>query len=129
MAPHVPELWPNIKLGTIQYSAYAAFRFQWNRTPETSWANPASHTKGKDICPPGLRLGASYRAQSVKQRYTTDRITAHKTRRDKNFTKLAKNMWKKLLERNGTLPENWLQNREVLVDISSDLLLANRHTT
>jgi hypothetical protein len=55
--------------------------------------------------------------RAINERLTTDRITTHKTKRDKKFTKLARNTWEKLLKRNGILPENWFQNREVLVGI------------
>ena len=51
----------------------------------------------------------------INERLTTDRITAYKAKHDKKFTKLAEHMWKNLLIRNGTLPDNWFQNREVLV--------------
>ena len=55
--------------------------------------------------------------RAINERLTTDRLTAHKSKRDKKFTTLAKNTWEKVLRRNGTLPLNWFRNREVLVGI------------
>jgi ribonuclease HI len=55
----------------------------------------------------------------INERLTTDRLTAHQKKRDKKFTIIAKNTWEKLLKRNGTLPMNWFQNREVLVGIGA----------
>jgi hypothetical protein len=55
----------------------------------------------------------------INKRLTTDQITTYKARRDKKFIRLAKNTWEKLLKQNGTLPENWFQNHEVLMGIDA----------
>jgi len=54
----------------------------------------------------------------INERLTTDRITAYQTKRNPQFTKLAKQTWKKIVKQNGTLPFNWFQNHEVLVGIN-----------
>ena len=138
--PHAPELWPNINLGTIlgvgclttprRYEARGNAGQIPNPTPKERATlrllqillSEAAHLiwvircerviQGSNIDEPGIRK-RWYRV--INERLTTDRITAHKTRQDKKLTKLAENTWKYLLERNGTLPENWFQNREVLV--------------
>ena len=49
----------------------------------------------------------------INNRLTTDRITATKIKRDKNFTKLINATWKKALASREIPQHNWLQTREV----------------
>ena len=95
---------------------------QWPRrasrdsTPRKMWHNslpPVIQEKAPD------RHGVNKRWNKVINEWlTTDRITAHQSKWDKNFTRLAKNTWEKLLKCNGTLPDNWFQKCKVLVGIS-----------
>jgi ribonuclease HI len=53
--------------------------------------------------------------RKINERLTCDRITATKIVRDKTYTNLIKNTWKKAIQRQRDLPLNWLNDREVLV--------------
>jgi ribonuclease HI len=141
--PHAPELWPNINLGIIL--GIASLSLPKAHPAGENEAQPPRPTKkqtatlrllqiiiseaahlvwvlrcerviqGKHIDERGIR---NRWHRVINERLTTDRITAYKTKRDKKFMKLAELTWKKLLINcNGTLPDNWFQNREVLVGI------------
>lgn len=53
--------------------------------------------------------------RKINKRLTCDRITAAKIARDKTYTNLIKNTWKKAIQRQRDLPLNWFNDREVLV--------------
>jgi hypothetical protein len=53
--------------------------------------------------------------RALNDRLTCDRIIATKIKRDKNYTNLVKNTWEPLLRKQGDLPDDWMNNREVLV--------------
>ena len=53
--------------------------------------------------------------REINTRLTDDRITATKVQRNKGFTKLVENTWEHVLHREGDLPNEWLNSREVLV--------------
>jgi ribonuclease HI len=53
--------------------------------------------------------------RKVNERLTCDRIAATKIERNKTYTNLIKNTWKKTLQKYHDLPVNWIHNREVLV--------------
>ena len=53
---------------------------------------------------------------AINARLTDDKITtATKIKRDKNLTNLIKATWEPLLRKQGEIPENWLEDSEVLV--------------
>jgi hypothetical protein len=55
-----------------------------------------------------------YRA--INNRLAEDKIIATKIKRGKLTTRLVTGTWKKLIQKTrGTLPDNWLYRREVLV--------------
>jgi ribonuclease HI len=138
--PHAPELWPNINLGTIlgigclsiprrqeagnnngqilhptpkERATIRLLQIILSEAAHLIWVIRCERViHGTNLDEQGINK-RWYRV--INERLTTDRITAHKIRRDTKTTKLAKHTWKHLLERNGTLPENWFQNREVLV--------------
>jgi ribonuclease HI len=140
--PHAPELWPNINLGTILGTGCLSLPRQEGRENADQPPHPtlkkqailrllqiilseAAHChliwvircerviQGTNIDEQGATK-RWYRA--INERLTTDRLNAYKTKRAKKSTDLAKHTWKKLLlKRNGTLPYNWFQQREVLV--------------
>ena len=138
--PHAPELWPNIDLGiilgvgTITLPEGRAIRNQAKCNPHPTLKrrailrllqiliSEAAHLVWVLRCEQVIQEshidepGMSTRwRQAINDRLTTDRVTAYQAKRDHKLTKLAKSTWKKLLKRNGTLPINWFQNREVLV--------------
>ena len=53
--------------------------------------------------------------KAINQRLTEDKLVATKIKRTKHYTRLIEATWQDLLRRNLNLPENWIQNREVLV--------------
>jgi ribonuclease HI len=53
--------------------------------------------------------------QVINARLTDDRITATKIKREPKFRNLIKATWAPPLSKQGALPMNWLNNREVLV--------------
>jgi hypothetical protein len=53
--------------------------------------------------------------RKINERLTCDRITATKIVRNKTYTNLVKNTWKKALQRHHDLPVDWFNDREVLV--------------
>ena len=53
--------------------------------------------------------------QAINTRLTDDKITATRIKRDKRFKKLVKTTWEPPLRKQGELPDDWLNNREVLV--------------
>jgi hypothetical protein len=140
--PHASKLWPNISLGTILGTGCLSLprehhvRNNVNQNPNPTQEDratlrllqiiisEAAHLAWVLRCEHVIR-GTNLNKQGIKNRWhrainewlTTDWITAYKTKRDKKFTKLTELTWKKLLTRNGTLPENWFQNCEVLVGI------------
>jgi len=52
---------------------------------------------------------------TINTRLTCDKIIAMKIRHKNKFTNLVINTWKPLLTKEGPLPINWINNREVLV--------------
>ena len=141
--PHAPRLWPNIKLGTIL--GVGCLTIPREQIPGEIAGRPPHPTPKERATTRLLQILISEAAhliwvlrcerviqekniteqeirkrweRAINDRLTTDRIATYKTKRDKNFTKLAMNTWRKLLKQHGTLPENWFQNREVLVGIS-----------
>jgi hypothetical protein len=52
---------------------------------------------------------------SPQARFTNNRITAMKIKRDKKFTMTVSHTWDLILRQHGDPPYNWLHNREVLV--------------
>ena len=138
--PHAPELWPNIDLGIILgIGSLTLPRARNVRNEERNNTHPTLRERAtlrllQIILSEAAHLIWVLRCERVIQntrieeqwirkrwlgmineRLTTDRITAYKAKHDKIFTKLAKHTWKKLLIRNGTLPDSWFQNCEVLV--------------
>ena len=135
--PHAPELWPNINLGTIlgigcltlprmhelgEHAPHPTLKERATLRLLQIILSEAAHLTWVLRCDRVIN-GANPDENGIRKRWyrvlnerlTTDRITALKTKRDKISTKLAELTWKKLLKQNGTLPENWFQNREVLV--------------
>ena len=138
--PHAPTLWPDVNLSTtLGIGSLALPRRQIAREDDQQltylttkervtlrllqillseaahliWVLRCDHViHNKTLDLPGIR-NRWYRA--INERLTTDRIIASKAKQDKKFTKLAENTWKRLIYQNGTPPENWFQNREVLV--------------
>jgi hypothetical protein len=138
--PHAPKFWPNINLGTILGTGALTLperhpnQIQVNHdlrpSPKSKATlrllqiiiSEAAHLvwvlqcerviQEKTIDEQGIRTRWH---RVINERLTTDCITTHQTKRDHQFTKLAKCTWKKLLKQNGTLPVNWFQNCEVLV--------------
>ena len=53
--------------------------------------------------------------RAINARLTNDKITATRIKHEKGFTNLLVNTWEQVLNKSGDLPENWLNNREVLV--------------
>jgi ribonuclease HI len=53
--------------------------------------------------------------RKINERLTCDRITATKIVRNKTYTNLIKNTWRRTLQKSQDLPVNWINNREVLV--------------
>ena len=53
--------------------------------------------------------------RKINERLTIDRIVTMKIVRNKTYTKLIKNIWKRALQRQNDLPVDWLNNCEVLV--------------
>ena len=53
--------------------------------------------------------------RAINDRLTCDRIIATKIKKDKKYTNLIKNTWEPLLHKQRDLPDNWINNREVLV--------------
>ena len=53
--------------------------------------------------------------RKINERLTCDRIVATKIVRDKTYTKMVKQTWRKAIQRQNDLPVNWFTNREVLV--------------
>jgi len=53
--------------------------------------------------------------KAINARLTDDKISTTKIRRDAKFKHLVKATWSPPLEKQGALPKNWLNNREVLV--------------
>jgi hypothetical protein len=138
--PHAPELWPNIDLGiilgvgTLSLPEEHANQNRHEHPPRPTLKRKATLRLLQILISEAAHLvwvlrceqviqeanideqGISTRwYRAINERLTTDRITAHQTKRDHIFTQLTKNTWKKLLKRNRTLPVNWFQNREVLV--------------
>jgi len=52
---------------------------------------------------------------AINTRLTSDKIIATRIKRENKFTNLVINTWKPLLTKDGPLPHNWINNREVLV--------------
>jgi ribonuclease HI len=140
--PHAPEIWPNINLGIIL--GIGALNLPVRRANRNRAENNQHPTPGPRATLRLLQIFISEAAhlvwvlrcerviqektfnnqtirnrwhRAINDRLTTDRITAYQSKRDHQFTKLAKRTWKKLLKQYGTLPVNWFQNREVLVGI------------
>jgi len=142
--PHARELWPETTLGIIlgigclslpgDHAAQNQERQNTHPTPKERTTlrllqiilSEAAHLVWVIRCERVIQ-GKALNEQQISKRWnrvinerlTTDRIAAHQIKRNKKFTRLAKNTWKKLLKRNGTLPINWFQNREVLVGIGA----------
>ncbi|KAI0264086.1 ribonuclease H-like protein, partial [Russula aff. rugulosa BPL654] len=140
--PHAPEIWPMINIGIILgVGALTLPVNHLNRDRPERNTHPTQRPRAtlrllqiiiseaahlvwvlrcerviqeKTLDEQGIRTRW---LRAINDRLTTDRITAYQTKRDRQFTKLAKRTWKKLLKQNGTLPVNWFQNREVLVGI------------
>ena len=53
--------------------------------------------------------------RTINERLTEDKITATKIKRNKGFTNLIVNTWEKVLTKEGDLPNDWTNRREVLV--------------
>jgi len=53
--------------------------------------------------------------RAINARLTNNRITATRIKREKGFTNLIVNTWEQVLNKTGDLPNNWLNNHEVLV--------------
>ena len=53
--------------------------------------------------------------RAINERLTIDRVTATRIKRADGFTKRVVDTWEQLLEKNGELPLDWLNNSEVLV--------------
>ena len=51
----------------------------------------------------------------INARLTSDKIIATKIKRENKFTNLVKSTWRPLLIKDGPLPHDWINNREVLV--------------
>jgi len=51
----------------------------------------------------------------INKRLTDDKITATRTKRNQGFTNLIVNTWEKVLTREGDIPNDWTNRREVLV--------------
>ena len=53
--------------------------------------------------------------RAINERLTEDKITATRIKRDKGFTNLIVNTWEYVLTREGDIPNDWTNRREVLV--------------
>ena len=131
--PHARQLWPNINLGLILGIGCLSLPGNQPENPNENRENTHPILKKKA----SLRLlqiilseaahliwvlwykrviqekapgwhGINKRWNKVINKWLTiDRITAHQSKWDKNFTRLAKNMWEKLLKYNRILSDNW----------------------
>jgi hypothetical protein len=52
---------------------------------------------------------------AINTRLTCDKIIATKIKRENKFTNLVINTWETLLKKEGPIPHNWINHREVLV--------------
>ena len=133
--PHRNIPWPEISLGLILGSGCLSAPHPNNRERN----NGNSHLRGatrllrilitesayliwvlrcervigeKNIHERGIR---SRWLRAINLRLTNDKLIATKKKRKKGFTNLVVNTWEHVLSKEGDLPNNWINMREVLV--------------
>jgi hypothetical protein len=137
--PYPPEQWPEINLGIIlgcgSLSTPEATNVEGNRDQTQAQTNGTGRNRLLQIlvsesvhliwvlrCDRVINDRSHTAAEiqscwirAINIRLTDDKVIATKIKQDKISIDLVKQTWEKVLQKNTTLPHDWVNNREVLV--------------